>query len=159
MWSAQPHLHSIRRATWQVVLPPLACSLRALEHNPSPRLTFPSVFPKPGARPWLFTAAYVQTSINFIGRSVGVGAPKPNLQACEKRMTHELVLERPLQLATLPTTTIEYAASDGKPIAETGFHVTLMVYLIAMLRAFFHHRADVYVGGNMFVYYEEGNTD
>jgi len=74
-------------------------------------------------------------------------------------MTHELVLERPPQLATLPTTTIEYAASDGKPMAETGFHVTLMVYLIAMLRAFFRHRADVYIGGNMFVYYEEGNTD
>ena len=52
---------------------------------------------------------------------------------------------------------VEYPDSDGEPMAETGFHVALMVYVIGMLRAFFHRRSDAYVGGNMFVYYEEGD--
>ena len=42
-------------------------------------------------------------------------------------------------------------------MGETGFHVALMVYVIGMLRAYFHHKADAYVGGNMFLYYEEGD--
>ncbi len=50
-----------------------------------------------------------------------------------------------------------YPESDGKPMAETGFHVTLIAYLISMLRAFFQGRKDLYVGGNMFLYYEEGD--
>jgi Uma2 family endonuclease len=52
---------------------------------------------------------------------------------------------------------VEYPESDGEPMGETGFHVALMVYVIGMLRAFFHHRSDAYVGGNMFLYYEEGD--
>lgn len=40
-------------------------------------------------------------------------------------------------------------------MAETGIHVTLIAYFLAMLRAFFRHRDDVYVGGNMFLYYQE----
>ncbi|MEW5985815.1 MAG: Uma2 family endonuclease [Chloroflexota bacterium] len=52
--------------------------------------------------------------------------------------------------------TIIYPIRDGKPMAETGFHVKLMTYLITMLRAHFRHRRDVYVSGNMFLYYQEG---
>jgi Uma2 family endonuclease len=52
---------------------------------------------------------------------------------------------------------VEYPDSDGAPMGETGFHVALMVYVIGMLRAFFHHRSDAYVGGNMFLYYEKGD--
>ena len=52
---------------------------------------------------------------------------------------------------------VEYPESDGEPMGETGFHVALMVYVIGMLRAFFHHRSDAYVGGNMFLYYHEGD--
>ncbi len=53
---------------------------------------------------------------------------------------------------------IEYPAADGEPMAETGFHVTLIAYLIGMLRAFFRNQTDVYAGGNMFMYYEEGDN-
>ncbi len=53
---------------------------------------------------------------------------------------------------------IEYPASDGEPMGETGFHVKLIAYLISMLSAFFRSRTDVYVGGNMFVYYLEGDS-
>ena len=62
--------------------------------------------------------------------------------------------------ATMTTTLIsgiEYLASDGKPMAETGIHVRAMAWLYLMLRVFFRHRPDVYVGANMFMYYEEGN--
>lgn len=52
---------------------------------------------------------------------------------------------------------VYYPASDGQPMGETGFHVKLMTYLITMLRAYFRHREDVYVTGNVFVYYEKGN--
>ncbi len=56
-------------------------------------------------------------------------------------------------------TTIEYPESDGEPMGETGFHVTLITFLLSMLRDHFRDRSDVYVGANMFVYYEEGDPD
>lgn len=50
-----------------------------------------------------------------------------------------------------------YPDSDGQPMGETGFHVSAIVYLISALRQHFHGRRDVYVGGDMFLYYEKGN--
>ena len=52
---------------------------------------------------------------------------------------------------------VEYPASDGKPMGETGFHIKLIVYVISLLETYFRRRSDVYVGGDMFVYYEEGD--
>ena len=52
---------------------------------------------------------------------------------------------------------ITYPERDGLPMAETGFHVTLIAYFLAMLREYFRHRPDVYVGANMFIYYHEGD--
>ncbi|MBI3823165.1 MAG: Uma2 family endonuclease [Planctomycetes bacterium] len=49
-----------------------------------------------------------------------------------------------------------YPSSDGKPMAETDVHVTLMASLLATLRYFFRRRQDVYVAANMFLYYVEG---
>lgn len=45
----------------------------------------------------------------------------------------------------------------GLPIAETGFHVTLIAYFLALLRAFFESCPDVYVGANMLTYYQAGD--
>jgi Uma2 family endonuclease len=67
------------------------------------------------------------------------------------------VIEVSEMLPQLQLQTIEYPESDGQPMGETGFHVTLITYLLSMLREFFRNRPDVYVGANMFVYYEEGN--
>jgi Uma2 family endonuclease len=50
-----------------------------------------------------------------------------------------------------------YPESDGKPMGETGWHVRLMLTLLSLLEVYFQHRDDVYVGANMFLYYEEGN--
>ena len=52
---------------------------------------------------------------------------------------------------------VEYPASDGQPIAETGIHVHAILTLYSILRTFYRHRPDVYVAANMFMYYEEGN--
>ncbi|MBI4768830.1 MAG: Uma2 family endonuclease [Chloroflexi bacterium] len=40
-------------------------------------------------------------------------------------------------------------------MAETGYHVTLIAYFLAMLRSLFRDRKDVYVGANMLMYYRE----
>lgn len=54
--------------------------------------------------------------------------------------------------------TIHYPDSDGKPIAESDSHVSLIVYCRDALRLFFADRASsVYVSGNNFVYYREGD--
>src|SRR5713101_542888 len=50
-----------------------------------------------------------------------------------------------------------YPESDGEPMAETEVHILAMVDFIATLRFHYRSRRDVYVIGNMFLYYEEGN--
>jgi hypothetical protein len=50
-----------------------------------------------------------------------------------------------------------YPSSDGQPMAETELHADEMTEVKLMLRR--HFRADrerVYVGSNLFVYYERG---
>jgi Uma2 family endonuclease len=54
-------------------------------------------------------------------------------------------------------TEIDYPETDGKPMAETDVHRDLMKELIDELSDFFQHEPDVYVSGNLLVYYEEGN--
>ena len=53
--------------------------------------------------------------------------------------------------------TIVYPESDGKPMAETDVHRDLMIDFIQMLKQHFENKNDVYVSGNLFLYYEEGN--
>src|SRR5262245_42969532 len=56
-----------------------------------------------------------------------------------------------------PPAGVVYPSSDGKPLAETEVHILLILWLIGTLRHHFRHRTDVYVIGNIFLYYEEGN--
>ena len=56
-----------------------------------------------------------------------------------------------------PPAAVDYPSSDGKPVAESDFQFTPLRYAVDALRAHFQNRADVYVAGNMFLYYEEGN--
>lgn len=55
------------------------------------------------------------------------------------------------------TVAIEYPETDGKPMAETDVHAHLMIELRAALEAYFRHDPQVYVSGNLLLYYEEGN--
>jgi Uma2 family endonuclease len=51
---------------------------------------------------------------------------------------------------------IYYPDSDGEPMAETDFHINLIVDLRLALERFFAERDNVYVSGNIFFYYMEG---
>jgi Uma2 family endonuclease len=52
---------------------------------------------------------------------------------------------------------VDYPTGDGKPMAETDVHRDLMVDLIQTLEARHAADPDVYVSGNILLFYEEGN--
>lgn len=52
---------------------------------------------------------------------------------------------------------VYYPESDGKPMAESDLHRDFMFYLINLLQRFFAGQ-QVYVTGNLLVYYEKGNA-
>jgi Uma2 family endonuclease len=54
---------------------------------------------------------------------------------------------------------IEYPSGDGQPIAETPTHRINLTDLIAMLERWFAGDGMVYISGNMFVYYVEGDPN
>jgi Uma2 family endonuclease len=58
---------------------------------------------------------------------------------------------------TPSTTEIYYPDTDGLPVAESDFQLGPLIYAIDALRAYFQGRDDVYVAGDLFLYYEEGN--
>ena len=51
---------------------------------------------------------------------------------------------------------IEYPDSDGQPMAESDFQFEPLSYAVESLKIRFQDRPDVYVAGNIFFYYEEG---
>jgi Uma2 family endonuclease len=51
---------------------------------------------------------------------------------------------------------IEYPTSDGQPMAETTLHRRIMTDLIQGLERQFRDAPDVWVGGNLFFYFEQG---
>jgi Uma2 family endonuclease len=64
-------------------------------------------------------------------------------------------------MATVPrpqrARAIEYPSGDGKPVAETEVHLRDMIDTIQVLDDQFVAQPNVYVGGNLLLYYEEGN--
>lgn len=50
-----------------------------------------------------------------------------------------------------------YPETDGKPMAETDVHRDLLNYLIEALKIYFEPDENVYLTGNILLYYEEGN--
>src|SRR6516162_1618280 len=53
---------------------------------------------------------------------------------------------------------IDYPTTDGQPMAETPLHMRIMWDLIQTLIAWFASDSMVYIWGNMFLYYEEGDA-
>lgn len=51
----------------------------------------------------------------------------------------------------------EYPTSDGELMAETDKHRRLMMYVIDALSVHFDGRPDVYVAGNNFLFWQEGD--
>jgi Uma2 family endonuclease len=54
-------------------------------------------------------------------------------------------------------THIVYPESDGKPMAETDVHIDALIYLREALKDYFREMPQVYVAGNMLLYYEAGD--
>lgn len=51
----------------------------------------------------------------------------------------------------------DYPTSDGQPMAETDVHRDQMVDLIETLKWHFREHPDVYVSGNLLLFYQEGD--
>jgi len=54
---------------------------------------------------------------------------------------------------------IEYPESDGQPMAETDIHRDEMIDAIVTLKEHYRDESQVYVAGNLLMYYEEGNPN
>ena len=52
---------------------------------------------------------------------------------------------------------IHYPSSDGQPMAENDAQRSAIMYGIGALARHFRDRPDVYVSGDLLIYYEEGN--
>ena len=51
-----------------------------------------------------------------------------------------------------------YPSSDGKPMAETDWHRKLLVALIQIIEHHFREHDDVYVSGDLLIYYKMGDN-
>lgn len=56
-------------------------------------------------------------------------------------------------------TAIVYPDSDGAPMAESDATRDYLTYSVEALRLYFQNRSDVYVSGNLFIYYQRGVPD
>lgn len=54
---------------------------------------------------------------------------------------------------------IKYPDEDGKPMAESDPARDYLIYAVEPLDIHFQKRQDIYVSGNLFIYYEEGKPD
>jgi len=54
---------------------------------------------------------------------------------------------------------IYYPDTDGKPMADNDFQRDCMTDLISELKIFFQEQQDVYVSGDIFIYYEKDNPN
>lgn len=52
---------------------------------------------------------------------------------------------------------IDYPESDGQPMTESDPTRDYLIYSVEVLRQFFQSRSDVYVSGNLFIYYQQGS--
>ena len=59
--------------------------------------------------------------------------------------------------AVLSPVAVEYPSTDGKPVAESDFQRDYLLYVVDALQEHFRAQQDVYVTGNLLLYYEEGN--
>ena len=59
--------------------------------------------------------------------------------------------------AALAPAPVDYPASDGRPVAESDHQFIPLTYAASRLRHHFRQRDDVYVAGNLLIYYEKGS--
>ena len=54
---------------------------------------------------------------------------------------------------------VEHPSSDGRPVAESDHQFIPLTYAANRLREHYRERDDVYVAGNLLIYYEEGTQE
>jgi len=64
---------------------------------------------------------------------------------------------KPIECLLIPKPVIVYPESDGEPMGETEWHVVTLLALLHLLRERFKDRPEVHAGGNLFIYFEEGD--
>ena len=79
-----------------------------------------------------------------------------NSTAITPRVVEPMNPTAPMDSVGIAPRVIDYPETDGQPMAETPTHRDAMIDAIQVLRKHFAHRPDVYVSGNMMMYYEEG---
>ena len=52
---------------------------------------------------------------------------------------------------------VEYPSFDGRPMAENDWQLHAIIDAVSVLDRYFEDREDVYVSGDLLIYYEEGN--
>ncbi len=55
------------------------------------------------------------------------------------------------------TKDVLYPETDGEPMGETGIHALCLLTSMSILRTYFRHHPNVYVGANMYMYYVQDN--
>jgi Uma2 family endonuclease len=60
--------------------------------------------------------------------------------------------------ATYHNADIDYPDTDGKPMAESDYQRPYIAYGTEVLAIYFADQPNVYVSGNLLIYYEEGNS-
>jgi len=56
-----------------------------------------------------------------------------------------------------PISSVDYPESDGLTMAESDAARDYLIYSVESLKIHFQNHPQVYVSGNLFIYYEEGN--
>ena len=62
-----------------------------------------------------------------------------------------------MTIETHPQPVILYPESDGQPMTESDPTRDYLIYAVEVLRQYFQSRQQVYVSGNLFIYYREGD--
>ncbi len=73
------------------------------------------------------------------------------------RVKSHLYMEFAMPATLEEKSLVVYPESDGKPVAETDWHIFEIFALLSALGLHFEDDPDVYVAANNFIYYEEGN--
>lgn len=58
---------------------------------------------------------------------------------------------------TKPSALIHYPEADGQPMSESDATRDYLLYCVKALEQYFQSRRNVYVSGNLFIYYREGD--
>jgi len=85
----------------------------------------------------------------------GTAQPCGSLEESHASLRHQ---EEALMLRRAPAAVpVDYPSSDGQPMAENDTQRHAIIYAISALTRHFRRRPDVYVSGDLLIYYDEGN--